>query len=124
MKDLSDLQKNLDVARGKGISLAQVMEHDLLSTNILFDGDYTSKPDDKSVLVRELKKHFESQELNFENMSDLQTVLLINFMLMVWQMLLSKLAVFEGLFTATGGRSNPSANFRNCTGFFTATLRN
>ena len=94
VKDLSDLQKNLDVARERGISLAQVMEHDLLSTNILFDGDYTSKPDDKSVLARELEKHFESQELNFENMSDLQTVLLVNFMLMVWQMLLSELAVF------------------------------
>ena len=44
VKDLSDLQRNVDVARGRGISLVQVMEHDLLSTNILFDGDYTSNP--------------------------------------------------------------------------------
>ena len=51
VKDLSDLERNVDVARGRGISLAQVMEHDLLSTNMLFDGDYTSKPNDKSVLV-------------------------------------------------------------------------
>ena len=43
---------------GEGISLAQAMEHDLLSINILFDGDYTSKSDDKSVLVQELKKAF------------------------------------------------------------------
>ena len=73
MKYLSDLQRNVDVARGRGISLAQVMEHDLLSTSILFDGDYTSKPDDKPVLVRDLKKLFESRVLLvcFDNKSDL-----------------------------------------------------
>ena len=63
MKDLSDLQRNVDVARGRGISLAQVMEQDLLSTNILFDGDYTSKPDDKSVLVRESSNEEKVQDL-------------------------------------------------------------
>ena len=76
------------------------MEHDLLSKNILFDGDYTSKPDGKSVLVWELEKHFESRELNFENKSDLQTVLLVDFMSMIRRMSLSQLAVFEELFTA------------------------
>ena len=83
MKYLSDLQRNVDVARGRGISLAQVMEHDLPSTSILFDGDYTSKPDDKSVLVRDLKKYFESRVLLvcFDNKSDLQTVLLGEFVI-------------------------------------------
>ena len=101
VKDLSYLQRNVDVARRKGISLSQVMEHDLLSTNILFDGDYASKLEDKSVLVRELEKHFESQELNFENKTDLQTVLLVDFMSMTRRMSLSELAVFEELLTAT-----------------------
>ena len=101
VKDLSDLRRNVDVARGGegSISLAQVMEHDLLSTNILFDGDYTSKPDDKSVLVQELEKHFESRELNFENKSDLQTVLHVDFRSMIQRMSLSELAYFEELFT-------------------------
>ena len=63
MKDLSDLQRNVYVARGRGISHAQVMEQDLLSTNILFDGDYTSKPDDKSVLVRESSNEEKVQDL-------------------------------------------------------------
>ena len=101
VKDLPDLQRNIDVARGRSISLAQVMKHDLLSTNILFDGDYTSKLDDKSVFVQELEKHFESQELNFENKSDHQTVLLIDFTSMIPRMSLSELAVFEELFTAS-----------------------
>ena len=101
VKDLSDLQRNVDVVRGKGVSLAQVMEHDLLSTKILFDGDYTSKPEDKSVLARELKKHFESRELNFENKFHLQTVLPVDFMSMIRRMSLSELAVFGELFTAT-----------------------
>ena len=101
VKDLSYLQRNVDVTRRRGVSLAQIMEHDLLSTNILLDGDYASKPEDKSVLVRELEKHFESQELNFENKSDVQTVLLVDFMSMTRRMSLSELAVFEELFTAT-----------------------
>ena len=99
VKDLSDLQRNVYVARGRGISLAQVTEHDLLSTNILFNGDCTSKPDDKSVLVGELEKHFESRELNFENKSDLQTVLHVDFRSMIQRMSLSELALFEELFT-------------------------
>ena len=68
------------------------MEQDLLTTNILFDGDYTSKPDDKSVLVQELEKHFEKRELNFDNKSDLQIALLVNFMTMALRMSLSELA--------------------------------
>ena len=100
------------------------MEHDLLSTNILFDGGYTSKPDNKQSLFESWKKHFESRKLNFENKSGLQTVLLVDFMSMIRRMSLSKLAVFEELFTTQHrGRSNPSATFRNCLGFLIATLR-
>ena len=30
VKHLAGLQRNVDVARGRGLSLAQIMEHDLL----------------------------------------------------------------------------------------------
>ena len=123
VKDLSDLQRNVDIARGSGISLAEVMEHDLLSTNILFDGDYTSKPE-KSALVRELEKHFESRELNFENKSDLQTVLLVDFMSMIRRMSLSKLAVFEELFTATWRRVKCICQFQELHWIFDSYIEN
>ena len=122
VRDLSDLQRNVDIARGRGISLAQVMEHDLLSTNILFDGDYTSKPD-KSALVRELEKHFESRELNFENKSDLQTVLLVDFMSMIRRMLLSELAVLE-LFTATWRKVKSICQFQELHWIFDRYIEN
>ena len=138
VKDLSDLQRNVDVARERerGISLVQVMEHDLLTTNILFDGDYTSKPDDilfdgdytskpddKSVFVQELEKHFEKRELNFDNKSDLQIALLVNFMTMILRMSLSELADLKNCLQQHWGRSNPTANFKNCTRYLIATLR-
>ena len=125
VKDLSDLQRNVDVARERerGISLAQVMEHDLLTTNILFDGDYTSKPDDKSVFVQELEKHFEKRELNFDNKSDLQIALLVNFITMILRMSLSELADLKNCLQQHWGRSNPTANFKNCTRYLIATLR-
>ena len=124
VKDLSDLQRNVDVARGRGISLVQVMEHDLLSTNILFDGDYTSKPDNKSVLVRELEKHFESRELNFENKSDLQTVLLVDFMSIIPRMSLSELAVFEELLTATWRKVKSICQFQELHWIFDSYIEN
>ena len=124
VKDLSDLQRNVDVARGRGISLVQVMEHELLSTNILFDGDYTSKPDNKSVLVRELEKHFESRELNFENKSDLQTVLLVDFMSIIPRMLLSELAVFEELFTVTWRKVKSICQFQELHWIFDSYIEN
>ena len=124
VKDLSDLQRNVYVARWRGISLAQVTEHDLLSTNILFNGDYTSKPDDKSVLVGELEKHFESRELNFENKSDLQTALLVDFMSMIQRMLLSELAVSEELFTATWRKVKPICQFQELHWIFYSYIEN
>ena len=124
VKDLSDLQRNVYVAKGRGISLAQVTEHDLLSTNILFNGDCTSKPDDKSVLVGELEKHFESRELNFENKSDLQTVLLIDSMSMIQRMLLSEPAVSEELFTATWRKVKPICQFQELHWIFDSYIEN
>ena len=99
------------------------MEQDLLTTNILFDGDYTSKPDDKSVLVQELEKHFEKRELNFDNKSDLQIALLVNFITMILRMSLSELADLKNCLQQHWGRSNPSVNFKNCTRYLIATLR-
>ena len=123
VKDLSDLQRNVDLARGRGISLAQVMEHDLLSTNILFDGDYTSKPDEKSVLVRELEEHFESRELNFENKSNLQTVLLVDIMSMIRRMLESELAVFKEFFTTIWTKAKSICQFQELHWILIATVR-
>ena len=99
------------------------MEHDLLSTNILFDGDYNSKPD-KSALVRELEKHFESQELNFENKSDLQTKLLVDFMSMIRRMLLSELVVFEELLTARWRKAKSICQFQELHWIFNSYIEN
>ena len=49
------IKRNFNVAGGRDISLAQVMEHDLLSTNILFNGGHTSNPTTNQSLFKSWK---------------------------------------------------------------------
>ena len=66
-----------------------IMEHDLMSTNVLFFEGHTRKPD-KSVLVHELENHFDKSDLTFTKTSKLETTLLIDFMSLVCRMPISK----------------------------------
>ena len=100
VKELSYVQKNIDIARVRGITLSYIMEHDLMSTNVLFCEETTRKPE-KSVLVHELEKHFDKNDLTFMKTSKLETTLLIDFMSMIRRMPLSEMSVFLDLFQAT-----------------------
>ena len=41
------------MARGRGIPIAEILQYDLFPKNVLFDKDYTFKPD-KATLVKKL----------------------------------------------------------------------
>ena len=41
---LSASHKSLEVARNRGIPIAEILQYDLFPTNILFNEDYTFKP--------------------------------------------------------------------------------
>ena len=93
LKELCNVQRNVDIARGRGIILSHILEHDLI------DEDITSKPQ-KYLLVQELKKQFEATDLSFTKTSNLGTTL-IDFMSMVRRMPISEMSVFNDLFQAT-----------------------
>ena len=56
LKTQGMIQKELDIARSRHISMKHILNFNLSETSILFDGDFTSKPD-KHVLVSELEKY-------------------------------------------------------------------
>ena len=56
LKTQGMIQKELNVARSRYISMKDILKFNLSETSILFDGDFTSKPD-KHVLVSELGKY-------------------------------------------------------------------
>ena len=111
VKELSYVQKNVDIARVRGITLSHIMEHDLMSTNTLFCEGTTRKPD-KSVLVHELEKHFDKSDLTFTKTSKLETTLLIDFMSMVRRMPISEMSVFLDLFQATWKKVKAICDFQ------------
>ena len=49
VKDVSAAHKSYEIARGRGIPIAEILEYDLFRTNALFNGDFTTKPDKPSL---------------------------------------------------------------------------
>ena len=100
VKEIAHVQKSIDIARGRGITLSRIMEHDMLSSNTMFQDDLTAKPD-KAKLVNELEKELTSANLDFSYASTHETVLLIDLMSVVRRMPLAEMKIFADLFRAT-----------------------
>ena len=94
LKELCNVQGNVDIARGWGIIFSHILKHDLI------DEDITSKPH-KYLLGQELEKQFEATDLSFTKTSNLGTTLTVDFMSMIRRMLISEMSVFNDLFQAT-----------------------
>ena len=75
-KEVALAQKDIDIARGREMLLADILEYGLLKENPLFEGDFPKKPD-KSVLVTELEKNLIDIEYSFSRTSELDTVLIV-----------------------------------------------
>ena len=57
-KQLSASHRSFEVTCSRGIPMAEILQYNLFPTNILFDEDYTFKPD-KATLVKKLKERLE-----------------------------------------------------------------
>lgn len=98
VKEISNSQKTIDIARSRGFSISEILEPDLLRYNPLFDEDDTRKPD-KHVLTKELEKYI-SDEHHFTKSSDLQTTLVVDFMSLLRRLPLGKMNIFKDLLVA------------------------
>lgn len=78
-KSLSQAHRDLDVAKERGERIQDILSHDLLPTNALFDGDFPAKPV-KHRLVQEIEKSLSPEDLRFDQMSSLQTAVVVDYM--------------------------------------------
>ena len=89
------IQKELEIARSRYISLKDILNFNLSETSILFDGDFTSKPG-KHVLVSELEKYITEPCEYLEKNSP--TNLCVDFMSLMRRVKLAKCLAFKNSF--------------------------
>ena len=54
VKDITKTQRLIDIAKRRGASLSDILRHDLLTNDVLFDSDFTVKPA-KHVMTENLR---------------------------------------------------------------------
>ena len=73
VKDITKAQRLTDIAKRQGASLSDILRHDLLTKNVLFECDFTVKPA-KHVMIEELEAHLDKEEnFTFEKESELSS---------------------------------------------------
>ena len=77
-KQLLSSHKLFEVARNRGIPIAEILQYDLFLTNILFDEDYTFKPN-KATLVKKLEERLEPGDLRFSKASSTSMAMVLEF---------------------------------------------
>ena len=97
LKKIGDAQKQIDVARARGITLKEILCYDHLNTNILFEEDLTAKPN-KSELIKQLEKRLNTDDFSFSAESHLRTATVVDFMSIIRRYPTSKLKTFSDLF--------------------------
>ena len=95
-KQLSASHKSFEVARSRGIPIAEILQYDLFPTNTLFDKDYTFKPD-KATLVKKLDERLELGNLRFSKPSSASTALVVDFMFIIRKQTPQNMTVFEDI---------------------------
>ena len=82
------------------MQIADILKYDLLRENPLFEGEFPKKPD-KFLLVSELEKTLTGIGVTFNKTSELETVMIIDFMYVIRRMPITKVATFGDLLDAT-----------------------
>ncbi|KAH3870574.1 hypothetical protein DPMN_033762 [Dreissena polymorpha] len=75
--DMADAQRSMDIAKERGMSLKQILPHDLISSSPLFDGDLPANVN-KSKLIGENESRLDISKWSRE--SFLPTHVIVDFM--------------------------------------------
>ena len=96
-KDLALAQRNIEIAKQRGLTMAEVLSYDLLQQSPLFKGDYLTEPT-KAVLVSEVEEMIPSIEKSVWNRdSAYSTHVVLDFMSKVRQSKMNKSLTLGGL---------------------------
>ena len=90
-KDMADAQRSMDIAKERGMSLKQILSHDLISSSPLFDGDLPAHIN-KSKLIGEIESRLDLSKWSRESL--LPTHVIVDFMSKMRQMPLAYLSLW------------------------------
>ena len=76
------MQKEIDMARSRGIAMSELLKHDLVEESPLFDENDMTKPQ-KHIMIQELEKQLEKDDYAFDKQSNTPTVVIVDFMSVV-----------------------------------------
>ena len=65
-KEIAAAQRNIEIAKERGMPLNQILSHDMLMSSSLFDGDLPTHVD-KSKLVHEIESELDLTQWNTHN---------------------------------------------------------
>ena len=95
VKDITKAQRLINIAKRRGALLNDILKHDLLTKNVLLDGDFTVKPA-KHVMIEELEAHLNKEEdFTFKKVSELSAGVFVAFMPVVRRVPLKKMHIFR-----------------------------
>ncbi|KAH3698914.1 hypothetical protein DPMN_073859 [Dreissena polymorpha] len=97
---MADAQQSMDIAKERGMSLMQILSHDLISSSPLLDGDLPAHVN-KSKLIGEIESRLDISKWSRECL--LPTHVIVDFMSKMRQMPLAQ-------FSTLGGAINPVIN--------------
>ena len=93
-KKLGKMQKEIDMARSRGIATSELLKHDLVEESPLFHGDDMTKPQ-KHIMIQELEKQLEKDDYAFDKQSNTPTVVIVDFMSVVRKVPFAKCSTFK-----------------------------
>ncbi|KAH3737372.1 hypothetical protein DPMN_043955 [Dreissena polymorpha] len=70
---MADAKRSMDIAKERGMSLKQIISHDLISPSPLFDGDLQSH-DNKSKLIGEIESRLDINKCSRESLLPLMSL--------------------------------------------------
>ena len=110
VKDVSNCQKLIDIARSRGITMTEILHHGLFNFNPLFEGNDTYKPD-KHILTKELEKLVLEKPI-FVKSVELHTTLVVDFMSLLRRLPIGKMNIFKDLLQAAWKSSKCICTFQ------------
>lgn len=102
-KDVAEAQRNIDIVKERGMSMSDILAHNLLDVSPLFNGDLPASVD-KSALLAEMEPRLDLSQWSTDSL--LSTHVIVDFMSKMRQFPLSKFANFDDVINTFSFKCN------------------
>ena len=90
-------QRDIDIARSRGVSMKKLLEYDHMEQSVIFEDILTKKPD-KSSLVKALEAYLEKTDYDYDKRRDITTCVVVDFMSLIRKISFTKMLRISDIF--------------------------